>query len=199
LDDVAAHALIFDLDGTVWDSAGWFALGLAGDNPEAVAAIQRKLIIGGNIVRELSRAGVSRGLLLREALRRGGPPPLFDGIAEALKALSRRGTPLAVATSLPGTIALPMLEAAGLADTFDAVVHAGLCRTAKPHPASILLALRMIDQSPSAKIFYVGDRASDAAAAMRAGVSAAWVRHGYERPTATSGIIAIAPEELLHL
>jgi phosphoglycolate phosphatase-like HAD superfamily hydrolase len=196
---MAAHALIFDLDGTVWDSAGWFASALVDDDPEAAAMLRLELIRGWNIVGALRRAGMTRDRLLREAQRRGGPPPLFDGMANVLAKLSARGTQLAVATSLPGTIAVPMLEAAGLAKTFDAVVHAGLCRTAKPSPASINMALRMIDQPASAAIYYVGDRRSDADAAAAAGVSIAWLRHGYEQPAPGSGIIAITPAKLLDL
>ncbi len=196
---MVARALIFDLDGTVWDSAGWFAEGLSGDDPAAMAAFRRQLIAGGNIVGALRQAGVTRQRLLSQAYRHCGPPPLFDGVAEALGALAGRGTPLAAATSLPGTIAMPMLEMAGLTGRFAAVVHAGLCRQAKPNPASLLMALSMIGQSPAADVFYIGDRSSDASAAARAGVSFAWVRHGYEQPAAQSGIAAITPLELLRL
>jgi phosphoglycolate phosphatase-like HAD superfamily hydrolase len=196
---VAAHALIFDLDGTIWDSAGWFASGLFGDDADAAAALTGRLVMGGNIVRELRRRGMTREKLLSEAKRRSGPPPLFNGMAEVVGLLSARGTPLAVATNLPGTIAIPMLEAAGLTTTFRAVVHAGMCGTPKPHPASINMALRMIGQPASRKIFYVGDRATDATAASRAGVNSAWLRHGYEQPAPGSGIVTLAPAELLNL
>jgi HAD superfamily hydrolase (TIGR01509 family) len=191
--------LIFDLDGTVWDSAKWFACAIAGDDATAYAALRRELMGGGNIVGTLTRAKMTRTRLLREADRRCGPPPLFKGIAEALNTLAQRGTPLAVATSLPGSIAIPMLEAAGLGNTFDAVVHAGLCRTAKPNPASIHMALRMIKQAPSAAVFYVGDRATDAQAAKAAGIGAAWIRHGYEKPLRSPGIVVVRTAELVDL
>lgn len=195
---MVANALIFDLDGTVWDSAGWFATALARGEPAAAAAARRQLVQGGNIVRALDESGMTRAKLLSEAIR-SGPPPLFPGIRQVLEELSLRGIPLAVATSLPGTLATPMLAAANLGSIFNAVVHAGLCRTAKPHPRSIHVALEMLNIAASSETYYVGDRASDAQAATRAGVSFAWMAHGYEQPTASSGIRVINPEDLLDL
>lgn len=196
---MAANALIFDLDGTVWDSAAWFAAALGEDDPDAVAAARSDLVAGGNIVRVLNRAGISRVRLLNEAQRRCGPPPLFNGVVETLKALEQRGTPIAVATSLPGSLALPMVKAAGLAETFGAIVHAGICRVPKPNPASINMALRLLGVPASLNVFYVGDRAIDAEAARRAGVSSAWIAHGYEHPDHGLGIVPIVPAELLDL
>lgn len=199
MDRVVANALIFDLDGTVWDSAGWFASGLLGDDVEAVEVMRRELIEGGNIVGALRRCRTSRTRLLKDAELRNGPPPLFAGMADALAELAERGTPLGVATSLPGTLAEPMLQAAGLQGFFGTVVHAGMCRTPKPHPASLQMALRLLDQPATLSAFYVGDRATDAAAAARAGVNFAWVRHGYEKPNPGSKIREIYSSELVKL
>ena len=102
---MAAHALIFDLDGTVWDSVDWFASALANDNPKVLSSISADLRGDGNIVAWLRDTGVTRDRLIREARRRNGPPPVFEGMREALEQLSARGTPLAIVTSLPGTLA----------------------------------------------------------------------------------------------
>ena len=135
---MVAHALIFDLDGTVWDSAGWFASALAADNPAELSLIRNDLIEGCNITALIRKSNITRVRLLREAQRRNGAPPVFDGMREAIQQLIERGIPLAVVTSLPGTLAVPMLEACDLATSFPVVVHAGMCRVPKPHPASIL-------------------------------------------------------------
>jgi HAD superfamily hydrolase (TIGR01509 family) len=195
---MAADALIFDLDGTVWDSASWFATALARGDPAAADTHRTQLIDGGNIIKALDHAGMSRNRLLSEALC-SGPPPLFPAMREALNELAARGLAIGVATSLPGTLALPMLAAADLADVFGIVVHAGTCRTPKPHPRSILMALDLLNIPASPTCFYVGDRASDADAAARAGVSFAWMSHGYERPAADTQIRPVSPEELLEL
>lgn len=195
---MAAVALIFDLDGTIWDSAGWFASGLK-DDPNEAHALRLDLIAGGNVVAALRQAGISRSKMLRRSLERCGPPPIFDGMAEALADLSSRGVPLGIATSLPGTIAVPMLSAAGLYDLFDAVVHAGICRSPKPNPTSLNMALKMLELPASQSIYYVGDRATDASAAANAGLNFAWMRHGYEMPGARQLIETIEPRKLAQL
>jgi phosphoglycolate phosphatase-like HAD superfamily hydrolase len=197
--DMAAFALILDLDGTVWDSAAWFAAALGGDDEAAVKAAESDLIIGGNIIAALRNAGMTRNRLLRDAMRRGGPPPLFAGMGETLTALARSGTQLGIATSLPGTLALPMLESVSIGSLFGAVVHAGLCRTPKPHPHPLLMTARMLGVDPAAGVFYVGDRAVDAEAARRAGMGFVWMAHGYERPAYCSGVATNEPADLLGL
>ena len=83
---MAADALIFDLDGTVWDSAAWFASGLFGDDSEAVEAMRLELITDGNIVGALRRVSMRAP---RSFKYRGGPyaknmfGPLFDSDTEA--------------------------------------------------------------------------------------------------------------------
>lgn len=196
---MAAHALIFDLDGTVWDSAGWFAAALGDGDAEASAGIAAELVAGGNVIGVLQRTGMTRRRLLRDATARSGPPPLFDGMRDALDALRTRGTRLGVATSLPGSLAEPMLEAAGVDRLFGSVVHAGLCRTGKPHPRSLLMAAAGLGVAPGSDIHYVGDRLVDAEAARRAGMGAVWIAHGYERPPAGSGVAVRAPAGLLDL
>ena len=195
---MVARTLIFDLDGTIWDSASWFASGLA-DDPQTVARARSELANGGNIVRALSNAGLTKSRLIRAAQSRSGQPPIFAGMTEAIEELSQRGTRLAVATSLPGTLAIPMLQACGLEGSFEAVVHAGICRVAKPDPRSILVALRLLGEEPTRDAVYVGDRNVDRVAAERAGVGFAWMSHGYETPPDELNIVPIAPPELLEL
>lgn len=199
MDRLAADALIFDLDGTVWDSAGWYAEGLYPDDLQAREAARRELVLGGNIISMLAAKGVTRQRMISKALERRGPPPLFDGMAAVLAELRARSVPLGVATSLPGTIALPMLQAAGLSETFGSVVHAGVCRRAKPDPACIRMVLAELGQPARPEVYYVGDRGSDAETAARAQISSAWVRHGYEKPEPGAGALAVAPADILAL
>lgn len=194
---MATEAVIFDLDGTVWNSVGWFAAALAND-PKEAQELEQRLATTGNIVHEISKAGITRPRFLREA-NKSGPPPLFDGILGSLNALSERGIPLAVATSLPGTLALPMLLSAGLTNLFKAVIHAGNCRMPKPNPASIRKALTALDVRPSHRTYYVGDRGVDIEAALRAGVSPVWVKHGYETPKLAADVLLLDAFELAEI
>lgn len=193
---MAANALIFDLDGTVWDSAAWFAERIAGPQDGVRQALQSELRGCGNIVGILRRYGINRTTLIAKARREGSAPRLFNGMREAIASISAKNLPLGVATSLPGSLALPMLDLCGLGETFDAIVHAGTCRAAKPSPASIQLALKMLDVTPSSDTFYIGDRVSDAEASRRAGVSFAWMEHGYERPHPDEGVRLLTPAAL---
>lgn len=188
---MAADALIFDLDGTIWDSAGWFALGLCDGDPARAALVQAELVNAGNIVEASKAAGLSKDRLLQKAKHHSGPPPLFAGMRDVLNLVSARGTPLAIATNLPGSLATPMLAAAGLTAYFETVVHAGRCRIGKPSPGSINMALRDLVRAPSENVFYIGDRASDAEAARRAGITPVWIAHGYERPPADGSALSV--------
>lgn len=189
---MAAQALILDLDGTLWDSAPWFAGGLETD-PKAVDQLSATLRSKGNIVREIQRVGITRSRLLKTAQARSGPPPLFPGMHSALEDILSRGAQLAVATSLPGSLAVPMLELAGLNRLFVSVIHAGLCRVPKPNPTSIQLALAQLRLDPEEAV-YVGDRWVDAQAAKRAGMRMAWVTHGYENPVNADHVVVIGAE-----
>lgn len=196
---MAPVALIFDLDGTVWDSAGWYAIGIADEGDAAgVDRLAAHFRGGGNLVRTLKECGVSRSRLIKQAADRAGPPPLFPGMGEAIAALKEQ-IPLGIATSLPGSIALPMLDLCGLAASFSAVVHAGDCRTPKPNPAPIMMALQRLGQVADKRAYYVGDRQVDATAATRAGISMAWVAHGYEGAKCGPGIVVVQSGELLDL
>ena len=179
---MVANALIFDLDGTILDSAGWFASTLADDNPTSTILIRDNLERGSNITKLIKDSHQTYSQFIKKAQKCYGPPPIFDGMLETIKELNKGGTALAVVTSLPGSLALPMLEACNLKKFFPVVVHAGICRISKPNPSSIMKALEMLKRTPTKQIFYVGDRATDVQAAERAGISSAWVRHGYEQP-----------------
>ena len=196
---MAARALIFDLDGTIWDSASWFAHALAIETGGPIEPFERLLRGTGNIVAEISRTGIGRRSFLRGAFDRLGPPKVYPAARSTLDQLGIAGERLGVVTSLPGSIALPMLVACELEDAFGTIVHAGRCRTPKPHPRGIHMALQELGVNATPESFYVGDRLVDAEAADRAGVSFLWVSHGYEMPEAASGIEARDVSDLLAL
>jgi phosphoglycolate phosphatase-like HAD superfamily hydrolase len=68
-----------------------------------------------------------------------------------------------------------MLEALEIADRFAAVRYVAR----KPHPGSLLDALRELGLKPDRSIIYVGDQATDAQAAQNAGIAFAWAEYGY--------------------
>ncbi len=196
---MAADALIFDLDGTIWDSAVWFAAALCDGNQTNKDYLQAEFMQGANIVSLINKSNLTRKMFLRRAFEINGPPPLFEGMEQVLRDIKQRGTPLAIATSLPGTLALPMLKFVELDDTFLKIVHAGICRSPKPNPTSINVALRSIGVQASSNVFYIGDRLMDEAAALNAGITPVLIKHGYEAPYEDSCSLQLSAADLCML
>lgn len=175
---MASTALIFDLDGTIWDSRRFYAKAIS--------------IAGGDFHR--SMRGLTDGLPAAQLLREAGisPPkftklvtsnkddlPLYPGVRNVLSQLKVSGVPLGIVTSLPGWIASPMLGVTGLCQIFCTVVDWGRCRSPKPSPKPLLLALEDLNVIPSNNTWYIGDSISDGQAAKAAQVSFAWASYGY--------------------
>ena len=102
----------------------------------------------------------------------------------------------AIIQSLPGDIAVPLLEGIGVAPLFGAVVHAGVCRARKPSPKPLLVAYERLGVEPAAEDMYVGDRPDDSGAASAAGIRFGWASWGYG-PDADYEIKLQRPEDLL--
>jgi len=107
----------------------------------------------------------------------------FDGIVEALEALSKNGTALGVVTSKGRTGAHRGLRHCGLDGYFQAVVAANDVERHKPHPEPVLHALELLDRGPEGTVF-IGDSPFDMAAGRDAGVQTAAALWGpFERET----------------
>lgn len=179
---MAPPAVIFDLDGTLWDSYPFYARLLDLDVGVPPEQTTTQLIHGTSIVSLIGRYAVSRSRFKRLAMDAARDLALYPGVPEVLSQLKAQGSRLAVLTNLPGEmIALPLLHAKGLLRFFNKVVHAGNCRGRKPRPDGLYLALDTLGVAANRKAFYVGDRASDAEAASRAGLSFAWAAYGYDK------------------
>ena len=183
-------AVLFDLDGTLVDSA-----------PDLVAAMQR-------LCRELGqaepdadgvRAVVSKGG--RAMLRRGLPglddarydallPRFldlyaadiaqlsrpFDGVEALIAAIESRGARWGVVTNKPGWLARPLLQQLGWSQRSAALVSGDCLPLKKPDPAPILHACELAGIAPE-RCIYVGDDVRDIQAGRAAGmftVAAAW-------------------------
>lgn len=176
---MAASAIVFDLDGTIWDSIPWYAslLETATGMPSnrSIAA----LMAGTSIVKLMNDYGVTRTQFGRLITSGVSSLSLYSTMSETLHTLRSRGVPLAVHTSLPGSIAMPMLETLQLGRYFNSIMHAGNCAARKPSALGIVRALEATGVNPGPSVFYVGDRLVDAQTARNAGVSFAWASYGY--------------------
>jgi putative hydrolase of the HAD superfamily len=105
------------------------------------------------------------------------------GAPGAVERLAER-YPLAVVTNGAPETQTPKLEALGLADAFETVVHAGYDTLAKPDPAPFLDALDALG-TPAPATVHVGDAGDDVLGADAAGMRTAWLRRDGDPPPGT--------------
>lgn len=208
--------VLFDLDGTLVDTAPDLALALN---------LQRERhglpLLPLEIIRPHASHG-SRGLLgigfgitpehacfaaMREEylgyydLVFTRSPRVFDGIEEVLGALERAGIRWGVVTNKPRRFTQPLLAALGLSARTACIVSADEVACPKPHPDMLLLACKLAHVGPEACI-YIGDAERDIQAGRAAGMRTLIAGYGYldahDRPQewGADGMIA-NPIELL--
>jgi putative hydrolase of the HAD superfamily len=102
----------------------------------------------------------------------GNVEPL-PGVDRALSALSDR--PLGVVTNGAPSMQRQKLDALGVTDTFDVIVHAGYDAPAKPSPEPFEAALSTLDVGPERTVHVGNSLGSDVAGARAAGVGSVWV------------------------
>jgi putative hydrolase of the HAD superfamily len=110
----------------------------------------------------------------------------LPGVRETLDVLHERDHRVGVVTNGPPGMQGEKLDALGLADTFEVVVHAGWEGVpAKPEPDPFHRALDSLGAAPGRTV-HVGDSlASDVAGAQAAGLDAAWLRQHDDAPAPT--------------
>lgn len=185
---MVAKTILFDLDGTVWNSRPWYAESIAYLSGASVCEIEHRLSTGENIVQLAKVHGVSQPKLIQVATRDAKMIELYEQVRQTLETLRNRKTSLGVVSNLPGWLARPLLESNGLNEYFEIVITPCRGLPAKPKPQGILNALEQIGHGPNASTWFVGDGAVDACAAEAAGVKFVWASYGYEtrQPPCTS-------------
>lgn len=186
------RAVLFDLDGTLLDTA-----------PDMVAALDELLAEEGraNVDYPVARAHVSKGALglidlgfgqLDEAHRMSlrdrylglyerrvaDATALFEGMDEVLKTIERAGLHWGVVTNKPGFLTEPLLDALGLASRSAATVSGDTLPERKPHPRPLLHAAEHIGVQP-AEALYVGDDERDVVAGNAAGMTTVAALYGF--------------------
>jgi phosphoglycolate phosphatase len=219
---VSAHptptirGLLFDLDGTLIDSApdlAGAANRLRADHGlEPLPLDQLRPMVGSGARGMVGVAfGVAPGEARFEALRdaflahyeaglleRTQP---FDGVPELLSALDAAGIAWGIVTNKATRFTAPIVAGLGLAQRAGVVVCGDTTPHAKPHPEPLLHAARALGLAPGS-VAYVGDDLRDAQAARAAGMpmlAATWGYLGLGEPVHDWGADALldAPSQLL--
>lgn len=185
------RAVLFDLDGTLIDSAPDLA-GAANDmrierglDPLPYEALRS--MVGSGARGMLGRAlDIGPGHAHYDALRVDfldryerrmlRLTAVFDAMQPVLHALTAAAMPWAIVTNKAERFALPMTQALGLFEQAGAVIGGDTTPHAKPHPGSLLEAARRLGIAPELCV-YIGDDERDVQAGRAAGmatVAAAW-------------------------
>ena len=192
-------AIVFDLDGTLIDSA-----------PDLHAALNRLMALENRRSLELSEVIRMIGDGVPKLVERGYqatgeiPEPaelkakteqfsadyeknateltqLFPGVVNTLEFLSENQVPMGICTNKPQAATLKVLGAFGLSNVFEAVVGGDqLGGVRKPDPRHLMAALEQLNVTP-ADALMVGDSPNDIDVAINAGVRSIAVSFGYRR------------------
>ena len=185
-----ASALIFDLDGTVWDSHPFYASAVAGSSATRLKRALADLKAAAPAATLLKNGGVTESAF-RSLCTDGRKLALYPGALSTITGLYERETPLGAVTNLPAWMVTPMLACHGIDDMLGSIVTYRRHVRRKPWPDQLLLCCSELDVLADAACFYVGDSDGDCEAAHRAGLSFAWASWGYDDQAPTGSDVTL--------
>lgn len=197
-------AILFDLDGTLLDTAPDFILCVnrlraSHQQPPLAAEVIRAEVSNGSRALTRLASGLAEGdpalqslndellAIYREVL--GNHSELFPGMADSLRWIEDRGLRWGIVTNKPSRFTEPLLERLALPYTPATVVCPDHVSRSKPDPEPMLLACLQCGCEP-AEAIYLGDHVRDIEAGRAAGMLTASCDWGYihaEEDTASWG------------
>lgn len=185
-------AVLFDLDGTLLDTAPDMAAALNAlrhaEGLEALPFEQLRHHVSHGALRLIevgfgcssgARFEALRGRFLdlyRADIARHTRP--FDGLTALLDRLEQAGIPWGIVTNKPGWLTAPLLAALGLDSRAGCVVSGDTLAQRKPHPLPLLHAAQLLACEPGGCV-YIGDAERDVVAGRAAGMRTVVAAFGY--------------------
>jgi phosphoglycolate phosphatase len=190
------RAVLFDLDGTLVDSAPDIAASanalLARYGHASLQVGEVRSMIGNGVGKLVERAFAARGVMLAgdglaavveqmmeiysgHLTNETVPMP---GASEAMRLCRTLGAGTGVVTNKPEAFSRTIIEAFGWSGDTDVVVGGDTGPARKPAPDMLLFALRQLDAAIGSSVM-VGDSPADIDAARAAGMRSIAVRGGY--------------------
>ncbi len=190
------HAVLFDMDGTLLDTAlDFIAVTNAMRTARGLAPVPdqqiRDVVSGGARAMVLSAFDVDPLSEAFETLRLefldryqdhcAIESHLYEGMEQLLFEIEQADLIWGVVTNKPVRFAKPIMERLGLAGRSAVLVCPDHVSKSKPDPEPMLLACSLLNLDPSTVLF-VGDDLRDIESGRSAGTKTAAVRYGYIHP-----------------
>nr|WP_314141518.1 HAD-IA family hydrolase [uncultured Rhodococcus sp.] len=196
--DAPASVVLFDLDGTLTDSApgihAGFRHALASVNAPEPTEEQLSMVVGPPLIDTLRGLGLDEDSAQRALAayferydeRGWAENTAFDGIESVLTRLQDRGVRLGVATSKSERFAVRILDHFGLSRFFEFIGGASNDGTRRAKSDVIAHSLTNLGIEPiehaeggTAGVIMIGDRDHDVHGAARFGIPTVYVEWGY--------------------
>ncbi|MFE6967656.1 HAD hydrolase-like protein [Agromyces sp. NPDC057679] len=198
-------AVLFDLDGTIIDSAAditgslahmFTEMGLPVPSDDTLRAYvgpplldSLRMTAGFSDAEAWEALNVYRDHYGEHVLR----SPVFPGVAGVLERLHAAGIPIALATSKPERMARQVLDHAGLSEYFTVITGASDDESRSTKADVVAEALRRLKSEgvDTTNSVMVGDRGYDTLGALANGVPTILVEWGYGSPAEAGDAMAV--------
>jgi len=199
--------VIFDLDGTLIDTAGDLAASINhvlrenGQQPMEPESVRHLVSFGARWMlakgfclhdRELihsSEMDVHIEMFLEHYVANIAVTSRpFDDAMAAVEQMRIAGAKVAICTNKREALARQLIDELGLSDVFQVIVGADTSSAAKPDPAPIRLCMELLEVD---KGVFVGDSDTDIKASLAAGLNCLLHMHGYGPFTLSDQVFAL--------
>ena len=213
-------AVVWDLDGTIVDSAPDLAAALncllEEHRKAPICEANVRQMIGNGVAKLIERGFAESGVIVGSTELQSLQPrfmsiytprasqlsELYPGAESTIQAFHDSGVAQAICTNKPESVSREILNDMNLAQYFECVVGGDSLEHRKPHPLPLQACLNALGTSVDSTLM-IGDSAVDAETARAIGMTIGLVTHGYApEPVETLGAdflisnLATLPNEL---